>query len=180
MGRLSTTECTYLPTYLGHSPFPHRPCLGQVVRAHCPFCVGAPGVGMGTLHPPNSASSCVLALRDLGPAQGRPGGGGGGCDSMRAFRGPALSLPQLPVLGAGGRGQLPMCSGPGLSGRGDPSPTTRRTFFRVGFSRCGACTRAPGGAVALCASVRGVWGRALSLPQPPVLQACGRAGAGGR
>ena len=54
MGRLSTTECTYLPTYLA---------------------VGAGGVGVRTCPRPHRARSCKPALRAVGAARRRPGGG---------------------------------------------------------------------------------------------------------
>ena len=57
------------------SPTPDRPSLGRAAGACYPPAVGAGGVGMGILHRPNSARSCVLALRDVGAARGRTGGG---------------------------------------------------------------------------------------------------------
>ena len=80
---------------------------------------------------------------------------------MRGVRGWVLSLPQPPVLGAGGWSLLPVRLGRGGRGLWDPSPTPQRTLLRAGFARFGGGSRALGGV--LCASVRGVRGRAVSL-----------------
>ena len=124
---------------------------------------------MATRHQPNSARSCELALRAAGAAQARPEGGPRA--SRRDVRGPALPLPELHVLRAGGRGPLPLCGGRGQSVAGDPSPSPQRTVLQPGFARCGPGTREPGGSPS--ASVRAVQGWALFLPQPPVFGAGG-------
>ena len=97
---------------------------------------------MGTRHQPHSARSLELALRTVWIAQSRWGGGPRA--SLRAVRGQALSLPQLPVLGASGRGQLPICCGRGGCGCADPSPNPQRTLFGAGFARCRGGARAHG------------------------------------
>ena len=60
-------------------------------------------------------------------------GGGSPGFSVGAVRGWVLSLPQLPVVGAGGRGQLLVCRGRGNCGHGDPSSTLQRTLLRADF-----------------------------------------------
>ena len=62
-------------SWVGRSPTPDRRSLGRVACARYPLAVGAAGVGVGTRHQPLSARSCELALRAVGSAQGRPGGG---------------------------------------------------------------------------------------------------------
>ena len=64
---------------------------------------------------------------------------------IRRVRGlaPSLSLP--PILGAGGRGLLPIFRGRGGRRCGDLSPTPQHTLLQAGFARCGGSTRAPGG-----------------------------------
>ena len=60
----------------GRSAKPYRLSLGRAAGARYPLAVGAEGVGVGAGHQPHSARSCELALRALGAARGRPGGGG--------------------------------------------------------------------------------------------------------
>ena len=62
------------------SPSPYRPSLERAAGARYPLAVGAGAVGVWTCNQPHSARSCELALRAVGAARGRPGGGGGvGC-----------------------------------------------------------------------------------------------------
>ena len=102
------------------------------------------GAGVGTHHQPHRARSCELALRAVGAARGRPGGGAS-CLGVGRPESGALPPPSARPLG-----RLP---GPtthwlwvrGGCGRGDPSPTPQRALLRAGFARCGGGTRAPGG-----------------------------------
>ena len=128
---------------VGHSTFPGCLLLWRAAGALCPVTLGAGGAGVGTLHKPRSARSCELASLAVGEAQGT------WRDEPRApvwcVRGWALSLPETPVLGAGGWGLLPIFRGRRGCGHGDLSPTPQRTLLRAGFARCGGGTRALGG-----------------------------------
>ena len=86
---------------LGALPPPTARPLERAAWAHYPLAVGAGGVGVGTRHQPHSARSRKLALRAVGAARRRPGGG------LLAWvwgvRVQALSRPRQPVLwGAAG------------------------------------------------------------------------------
>ena len=125
--------------------------------------------GVGTRHQPHSARSCELALRAVGVARGRPGGGASCLGVGRPGSG-ALPPPTARPLGG-----LP---GPtthwlwvrGGCRRGNPSPAPQRGLLRAGFARCGGGTRSPGGG-APPAWVWGVRRRALSHPRLPALWA---------
>ena len=69
------------------------------------------GAGVGTGHQPHSARSFELALRAVGAARGRPGGGA----SCLGVGGPGSGAlhPRLPALWAGCRGPLPTGCGCG-------------------------------------------------------------------
>ena len=85
----------------GALPPPTARPLDHAARAHYPLAVGVEGAGMGTRHQPRRARSCELALRALGAARGRQGGGP--LAWVWGVRGQALSRPQPLVL----RGVLP-------------------------------------------------------------------------
>ena len=72
---------------------------------------------------------CALRGRQEG-ARGRAP-----CASVRGVWCPAHSVPEGCILGADGRGLLPVFRGRGGSGRGDPSATPQRTLLRAGFAR---------------------------------------------
>ena len=55
-------------------PLTTRP-FRHAAGAHYPLAVGAGAAGVGTRHQPHSARSCELALRAVGAAGERPGGG---------------------------------------------------------------------------------------------------------
>ena len=59
----------------GALPPPTARPLGRAAGAHYRLAVGTGGAGVGTCHQPHSARSCDLALRAVGAARGRPGGG---------------------------------------------------------------------------------------------------------
>ena len=96
---------------VGRSPRPDRPSLREAAGARYPLAVGAGAVRLGTLHQPHSARSCELALRVVGAARGRPGGG----RLLPWFRASGVELSQArqPVLGACSRGPLPTSCGCG-------------------------------------------------------------------
>ena len=120
------------------------------------------GAGVGTRHQPNSVRSFELALRAVGAARGRPGGGASCLVVGRPGSG-ALPAPTARPLGG-----LP---GPttkwlwvwGGAGVGTRHQTPQRSLFRAGFARCGGCMRAPGGGGAFCLGV----GRPGSGALPP-------------
>ena len=60
--------------WVGRSVTPDRPSFGSAARARYPLAAGGGGVGVGTGHQPHSLRSCVLALRVVRAARGRPGG----------------------------------------------------------------------------------------------------------
>ena len=126
------------------------------------------GAGVGTRYQPHSARSFELALRAVGAARGRLGGGAPPA-LVWGVQGRALSHPRLPALWAGCRGHCPLAVGAGGCGRGDPSPTPQRALLRAAFARCGGGMRVPGGAP--LAWVWGVRGQALSHPRLPALWA---------
>ena len=110
------------------------------------------GAGVGTRHQPHSACSCVLALRAVGAARGRPGGAPPAW--VWGVRGRALSHPRLPALWAGCRGPLP--TGCGCGGVRAWGPVTNPT------------------ARWLCA----LWGRHEGARGGRLLPGCGASGVG--
>ena len=82
------------------------------------------GAGVGTRHQPHSARSCELALRAVGAARGRPGGGAPPA-WVWGVRGRALSHSRLAALWAGSRGPLP--TGCGCGGVQAWKPVTNPT-----------------------------------------------------
>ena len=78
------------PVPWGGQPGFRDPCFSGVV-----------GVGVGTQHRPHSVRSCEQALRAVGMAAGRPRGGVPRAIVRGRLGLGALSLPWLPVLGAG-------------------------------------------------------------------------------
>ena len=126
------------------------------------------GAGVGTRHKPHSAHSFELALRAVGVARGRPGGGRllPGCGASGVGRSPG---PDCPPSGRAAGAHYPLAVGAGGCGREDPSPTPQRALLRAGFARCGGGMRVPGGAP--LAWVWGVRCRALSHPRLPALLA---------
>ena len=103
---------------VGCSPTADCPSLGRAAGARYPLAVGAGAVGQGTCHQPLSARSCELALRAVGAARGRPGGGAPFA-WVWGVRGGALSHTRLPLLGACGRGLLPTGWGAGCVDEGN-------------------------------------------------------------
>ena len=146
---------------VGRSPTPDCPPSGRAAGVQYPLAVGVRGAGVGTRHQPYSARSCELALRAVGAAQGRPGGGRllPRCGASGVWRSPT---PDCPPSGRAARAHYPLAVGAGGCGRGDPSPAPQRALLRAGFARCGGGTRAPGGG----ASCLGV-GRPGSGALPP-------------
>ena len=163
---------------------PRMPPLWAGCRGPLPTgCGCGGGSGVGTRHQPHSARSFTVALRAVGAARGRPGGGASCLGVGRPGSG-ALPTPHARPLGG-----LP---GPtthwlwvrGGCGRGDPSPTPQRALFHAGFARCGGNTRVPGGGRLLPGCGASGVGRSPSPDCPPSGRAAGAhyplaVGAGG-
>ena len=105
----------------GALPPPTIRPFGRAAGAHYPLAVGAGGAGMGTRHQPHSARSCDLALRAVGAARGRPGGGRllPGCGASVDGRSPT---PDHPSFRPCGRGLLPTGTGCGVRAWGPGCP----------------------------------------------------------
>ena len=86
--------------------------------------------GVGTHHQPHRARSCELALRAVGAAEGRPGGGGllPGFGASGVGRSPT---PECPPSGRAAGAHYPLAAGAGWCRRGDPSPTPQRALLRA-------------------------------------------------
>ena len=97
------------------------------------------GAGVGTLHQPHSARSCMLWGRHEGARGGRllPG-----CGASGVGRSPT---PNCPPSGRAAGAHYPLAVGAGGCGRGDPSPTPQRALLRAGFARCEGGMRVPRG-----------------------------------
>ena len=146
------------------------PSLGRAARAGCPFSLGAGGAGVGGCHQPHSTRPCELALRAVGAARGRPGGGGASFLHERR-----LALGTLPPRIACHSGAWPgpaarfrCAGGPRVLG----SVTNPRAYVLASWhcALWGCQEGAPEGAP--LASVRGVQGLVCFLPRPSVLRAC--------
>ena len=133
-----------------------------------PLAVGAGGCKLETRRQPHSARSFELALRVVGAARGRQGGGRllPGNETSGVGRCPN---PDCPPSGRAAGAHYPLLVGAGGRGRGDPSPTPQCALLRAGLARCGGGMRVPGGAPP--AWVWGVRGRALFHPRLPALPA---------
>ena len=123
--------------------------------------------GVGTFHQPHSARSVELALRAVGAAGGRSGGGRllPGRGASRVGRSPT---PDCPPSGRAAGASYPLAVGAGGCGRWDPSATHSARSCELAL-RFGGGMRVPGGAP--LAWLWGVRGRALSHPRLPVLWA---------
>ena len=110
------------------------------------------GAGVGTRHQPNSARSCELALRAVGAARGRPGGG-------------------TSCLGVGrpGSGALPPPTARPLGRL--PGPTTNLLWVRGG---AGVGTRHQPHSARSCV----LWGRHEGARGGRLLPGCGASGLG--
>ena len=112
--------------------------------------------GVGTRNQFHSVRHCMLAVRAVGAARGRPGGGAPAW--VWGVRGRALSHPRLPALWAGCRGPLPTgCPCGGVRAWGPVSNPTERVL-----------------ASWLCA----LWGRHEGARGGRLLPGCGASGVG--
>ena len=137
---------------VGRSPTPNCPPSGRAAGAHYPLALGAGGPGVGTRHQPQSARSCELALRAVGAAQRRLGGG-------------------ATCLGVGrlGSGPLPPPNARPLGGL--PGPTTHWLWVRGGAD---VGTRHQPHSARSCV----LWGRHEGARGGRLLPGCGASGVG--
>ena len=153
---------------VGRSPTPDCPPSGQAAGAHYPLAAGAGGCGRGGSSPTLQRELFRAGFARCGGGMRVPGGGRllPGCGASTVGRSPT---PDCPPSGQAAGAPYPLAAGAGGCGRGGPSPTLQREFFRAGFARCGSGMRVPGGAP--LAWVWGVRGQALSHPRLPALRA---------
>ena len=149
----------------GALPSPTARPLGRAARVHYPLAVGAGGVDVGTRHRPHSARSCKLALRAVGAARGRPGGGS--CLSVGRPGSGAFPPPTARSLGRASGAHYPLAVGARGSGVGTRHQPHRARSCELALRPLGAAPGCPGGAP--LASVWAVRFRALSHPRPLVL-----------
>ena len=156
-------------------------CLGPVLRLAClggraaRSCFPLPGLGLrappgvgagsGTRHQPHRARSCELALRAVGEARGRPGGGASCLGVGRPGSG-ALPPPTTRPFGRATGAHYPLAVGAGVAGVGSRHPPQRARSCELALPVVGAASGCPGGAP--LAWMWGVRGRALSHPRPLV------------
>ena len=141
---------------VGRSPTPDCPPSGRAAGAHYPLAVGEGCAGVGTRHQPHSARSFELALRAMGAARGRPGGGASFLGVGRPVSG-ALPPPTARPLG------------------GLPGPTTHWLWMRGG---AGVGTRhQPHSVPSFELALRAV-GAARGRPGGRLLPGCGASGVG--
>ena len=142
---------------LGALP-PPAPCPWGRRPGPLPVFRGREGCGCGNLSPTPQRALLRAGFARRGGGTWAPGGGP--LSWVCGVRVWALSLPQPPVHGAGGRAPLPVFRWRGRCRCGEPSPTPQRALLLAGFARCGGGTRA----------ARGVGGR--------LLPGCGLSGDG--
>ena len=129
------------------------------------------GAGVGTRHQPHSARSCELALRAVGAARGRPGGGAS-CLGVGRLGSGALPPPTARPLGVRPGPTthwLWVWGGAGVGTRHQPHSARS---CELALRAVGAARGRPGGAP--LAWVWGALGQALSHPRPLALWAYGR------
>ena len=149
---------------------PRLPALWAGCRGPLPTgCGCGGGAGVGTRHQPHSAGSCELALRAVGAARGRPGGGAPPA-WVWGVRRRALSHPRLPALWAGCR--VPLPTGCGCGGVRAWGPVTNPTARALASWLCALWGRhegARGGASCL-----GVGRPGSGALPPPTARPLGR------
>ena len=125
----------------GALPPPTACPLGGLPGPTTHWLWGRGAASVGTHHQPHSVPSCELALRAVGAARGRPGGGRllPGCGASGVGRSPT---PDCPPSGRAAGAHYPLAVGAGGCGRGDPSPTPQHALLRavggLGVPRGGA------------------------------------------
>ena len=169
---------------LGALPPPTARPFGRAAGAHYPLAVGAGAAGVGTRHEPHSMRSCKLALRAVGAARGRPGGGASCLGVGRPGSG-ALPPPTARPLGRMAGAHYPLAVVAGGAGVGTRHQPHSARSCELALRTVEAARGCPGGAP--LAWVWGVRGRAVSHPRPlvlsgvrpgPLLIGCGCGGCG--
>ena len=159
-------------SWVGRFPTSYRPSWGRAAGAHCPLAMGAGDAGVGTRHQRHSARSCVLALRAVGAARGRLGGGRllPVCVASGVGRPPT---PDRLSLGHAAGAHYPLAVGAGdAAGVWSRHQPHSARSCELALRAVGAARRRLVGAPLAC--VWGVRGWALSHARSPVLGACGR------
>ena len=127
----------------GALPPPTARPLGRAAGAHYPLAVGAGDAGVGTRDQPHSARSCELALRSVGAARWRPGGG---ASCLRVGRpGPgALPTPTARPLGRAAGAHYQLAVGAGDAGVGTRHQPHSACSCLVAWRAVGAARGRPG------------------------------------
>ena len=147
------------------------PRLAHLARGGAGPASSSPCLAWGRAPPCRQACFCVLALRAVGAARGRAGGGP--LAWVWDVRFGALSHARPSVLCV--RGRLPTGCGCGGWEPADPPPTPQRALLRAGFARCGGGTTAPGGGGGRLVPGCGASAVGRSpTPDRPSFGACGR------
>ena len=165
-------RCTVWMSRIEHPPSPDRPSWGRAAGACCHFSLSTGDVDMGAGYQPHSAHSYELALCAVGVEAGGSGGGASPA-SVWGFRGEHNFSPKRPSLGRAAGARCPFPLGAGTVGMGVGHQYHYARSCELALCAVGAAGGRPGRAP--LATERGVQGQALSLPQPPVLGACGRS-----
>ena len=144
--------------------------VGRAAGALYPLAVGAGGAGVGTRHHPHSARSCELALRTVGAARGRPGGGASCLGVGRPGSG-ALPPPTASPLGGAAGALYPQAVGAGDAGMGTRHQPDSAPSCELALQAVGAARGRPGGG----ASCLGVGRPGSGALPPPTVRPLGRA-----
>ena len=150
----------------GALPPPTAHPLGRAAGAHYPLAVNAGGAGLGTRHQPHSGRSCELALRAVGAARGRPGGGASCLGAERPGSG-APPPPTVRPLGRATGAHCPLAVDAGGAGVGTCHHPHGACYCELALRAVGRARGRLGGAPR--AWVWGFRGPALSQPRTHVL-----------
>ena len=151
---------------VGRSPTPDRSSFGACCRGPVPTGCGCGVCGLGTRHQPHNARSCELALRAVGAARGRSGGGAS-CLGVGRPESGALPPPTACPLGHAAGAHYPLAVGAENAGVGTRHPPRSTRSCELALCAVGAARGRPGGGP--LAWVWGVRGGALPHPRPLVL-----------
>ena len=154
------------------SPQAARP-LWHAAGAQYPLAVGAGGVGVGTRYQPQSLRYCELALRIVGAARGRPGGGGASCLCVERPGSGALAPPTARPLGRAAGAHYPLAVGAGGAGVGTRHQPHSARSCELALRAVGAAQGRPGGGPLLPGCGASRVGRSPT-PDRPSFGACSR------
>ena len=155
----------------GALPPQTAPPFGRAGGAHYPLAAGAGDAGVGTRHRTHSVRSCELALRAVGAARGRPGGGAS-CLAVRRPGSRALPAPTARPLGRAAGAHYPLAAGAGAAGVGTRHRTHSARSCELALRALGAARGRPVGRLLPGRGASGV-GRSPTPDRPSF-------GAGGR